>query len=145
MKPLPHHYTAIAHAGFEGSVELQSPGLPSLESAAPAEYGGPGDRWSPETLLMAAVGDCFCLTFRAIARASRCDWVDLVCEVEGRLDRVERVTRFVEVRIRASLGLPAGADVEVGEKLLAKAEASCLITNSLDLEVELVTHVTAGQ
>ncbi len=144
MKPLPHHYTAIAHAGLEGSVELQSPGLPALVSAAPAEFGGPGDQWSPETLLMASVADCFCLTFRAIARASRCEWKDLVCEVDGKLDRVERVTRFVEMRMRVSLTLPAGADVEAGRRLLAKAEASCLITNSLDLEVEFATNVTTG-
>ncbi|HEB89827.1 MAG TPA: OsmC family peroxiredoxin [Deltaproteobacteria bacterium] len=144
MKPLPHRYTATAHAGVEGMVELQSPGVPALESAAPAEYDGPGDRWSPETLLVAAVGDCFCLTFRAIARASRLEWTDLVCEVEGKLDRVERVTRFVEMRIRASLTLPEGADIASGERLLAKAEAACLITNSLDLEVELVANVKTG-
>ena len=144
MKPLPHHYAVTARAGAEGSVELESAGLPALESAAPAEYDGPGDLWSPETLLVAAVGDCFCLTFRAIARASRCDWMRLTCEVEGKLDRIERVTRFVEIRIEASLVLPAGADEKAGKKLLEKAEASCLITNSLDLDVGLVTQVTTS-
>ena len=71
MQEFPHHYVAAASAESEGSVEVTSPGLESLETAGPAEFGGPGDLWSPETLLVAAVADCFILGFRAIARAAR--------------------------------------------------------------------------
>ena len=71
MQDFPHQYSATALANVEGDVNLQSERLPSLVSAPPSEFGGPGDRWSPETLLVAAVADCFVLTFRAIARASQ--------------------------------------------------------------------------
>jgi len=131
MQPLPHHYVVLASGAAEGEVALTSDRLPALTSAAPAEFGGPGDRWSPETLLIAAIADCFILTFRAIARASKLSWVSLRCEVEGTLDRVERVTLFTGFLVRASLQIPAGANEEQAHRLLERAEQSCLISNSL--------------
>ena len=67
MKAFPHRYTITARSATAGNVRLGGERLPDLESASPAEFGGPGDQWSPETLLVAAVGDCFIMTFRAVA------------------------------------------------------------------------------
>ncbi len=131
MEPFPHRYTVVASGGADGDVALGGERLPALASAPPAEFGGPGDRWSPETLLVAAIADCFLLTFRAIARASKLSWVSLRCEVEGTLDRVERVTLFTGFLVRASLQVPAGVNQEQAQRLLERAEQSCLITNSL--------------
>ena len=55
MQNLPHSYVVSANARVTGNVDLRSPGLAAIESAAPAAFGGPGDRWSPETLLAAAL------------------------------------------------------------------------------------------
>lgn len=144
-RPLfPHRYSAAAIAAEDGDVALESERLPRLISAPPAQFGGPGDRWSPETLLVAALADCFVLTFRAIARASKLSWLALRCEVEGVLDRVERETRFTELHTRASLRVPAGTDRARAERLLARAEETCLISNSLrairHLELEIETE-----
>jgi peroxiredoxin-like protein len=141
MQDFPHHYTVAAAAGVDGDVMLNSPRLPALASASPAEFGGPGDKWSPETMLVGAVADCFILTFRAIARASKLPWEGLTCEVMGTLDRVERVTSFTAFTVNASLQVPAGTDAERAKQLLEKAERSCLITNSLKAEVHLNASV----
>jgi organic hydroperoxide reductase OsmC/OhrA len=108
MKEFPHRYSVRATAESQGLVSLDGEGLPSLRSAPPAEFGGPGDEWSPETLLVAAVADCFILTFRAMARASKLEWRSLSCQVEGVLDRVDRITRFTDLLVRASLEIPSG-------------------------------------
>jgi organic hydroperoxide reductase OsmC/OhrA len=141
MKPYPHHYSVEASAAASGSVDLTADGLPALASAPPVEFDGPGDQWSPESLLVASVVACFVLTFRAIARASKLDWAQLHCAAEGTLDRVERVTRFVGVRIVADLALLPGGDAETGKRLLKKAEKTCLVTNSLNFAVELEANV----
>ena len=141
MKPLPHHYTVSATAAPEGTVSLSATGVPPLASAPPIEYDGPGDQWSPESLLMAAVVDCFVLTFRAIARASRFEWGRLDCHAEGTLDRAEGVTRFVRIEIHASLTAPSGASSDTAKRLLEKAEKTCLVTNSLKVSAELVSEV----
>lgn len=141
MQDFPHHYVVKATADLEGDVAVEGRRLPGLKTAPPEEFGGPGDRWSPETLLVAAVADCFVLSFRAIARASKLDWISLDCEVSGVLDRVDRVTRFVEFSLRVSLTAPAHTTRERAERLLQKAEESCLITNSLVASVHLETTI----
>ena len=141
MQEFPHRYSVAALATAEGNVSLESNRLPSLASAPPAEFGGPGDQWSPETLLVAAVADCFVLNFQAIARASKLSWISLRCDVEGILDRVERVSQFTEFRVHASLEVPAGTDVERAKRLMARAEQTCLITNSLKSASHLEAEV----
>ena len=144
MEPYPHHYRVDAGASATGSVALGGEGLPTIPTAPPTEFGGPGDQWSPESLLVGAVVDCFVLTFRAIASASKLDWVQLRCSAEGTLDRVDHVTQFVGLRLAAELALPAHGDAEKGKRLLEKAEHTCLVTNSLKCPVELEARVQVG-
>ncbi len=141
MQEFPHHYRVSASGGPDGDVGLDTEGLPTLASAAPVEFGGPGGRWSPESLLVAAVADCFVLSFRAIARASRLPWVSLQCSVEGTLERVDGVTKFTAFAIHATLRTPAEVDQAKAQRLLEKAETSCLITNSLTATTHLTTVV----
>jgi peroxiredoxin-like protein len=141
MQDLPHHYHVNASAEAEGNITLKAENLPQIVTAPPAEFGGPGDQWSPETLLVGAVADCFILTFRAIARASKLEWTNLECSAEGVLDRVERVTRFTAFTVRATLTVPAGSDPDKARRLLEKAEGSCLVTRSMLAESHLKAEV----
>lgn len=145
MQAFPHHYTVAANGSGTGDVELKADGLPTLPSASPTPFDGPGDRWSPETLLVAAVGDCLILTFSAVARASSFAWTSIECDVTGTLDRIERTTRFVAFDVRARLHVPHGTDPDRARQVLEKAERSCLISNSLSAAIHLipVIEVTA--
>ena len=141
MQPFPHHYAVTAAADATTDVTLDGPGLPPLQSAPPAEFGGPGDRWSPETLLVAAIADCFVLTFRAIASVSKLPWISLTCEVGGTVDRIERVTQFTAFQVRAYLRVPPGTNEELAQRSLARAEQTCLVTNSLKAAPQLEATV----
>ncbi|MFT5561672.1 MAG: organic hydroperoxide reductase OsmC/OhrA [Candidatus Azotimanducaceae bacterium] len=141
MQDLPHHYTVVAQAGPEGEVDLVADKVEVLHSAPPPEFGGPGNRWSPESLLVAAVADCFVLSFKGIARASKLTWVALNCEVEGTLARVERTTKFTDFKVNAALTVAKDSDEKTAHRLLQKAEASCLITNSLSATTHLAASV----
>jgi peroxiredoxin-like protein len=142
MQNLPHHYKVAATAAPEGDVNLTSDNLEPIPSLPPAEFGGPGNRWSPETLLIAAVADCFMLSFRAIARASKLSWISLKCEVEGTLERSEGTMKFTEFVINATLEVAKDTNEDRANRILEKAEASCLITNSLPGAVQLNTIVS---
>lgn len=144
MQAYPHRYDVHAGAETAGSVLLHSEGFPTLTTAPPPQFGGPGDQWSPETLLVAAAADCFILTFRAIATASKLEWRHLDCDAEGVLDRTEGVARFTELHLRARLMLPAAGDTDRARRLLEKAEASCLVTSSLAFRPTLIAEVTAA-
>jgi organic hydroperoxide reductase OsmC/OhrA len=62
MKPLPHTYTVRISGGPAGHAALSSAGVPDLRTEAPLDFGGPGDAWSPEQMLLGAVEACFLLT-----------------------------------------------------------------------------------
>jgi organic hydroperoxide reductase OsmC/OhrA len=142
MKEFPHYYSADAAAVVDADdVLLTSAGIPALGSSAPAEFGGPGDRWSPETLLVGAVADCFVLTFRAVARASALRWSALRCRVTGTLDRIDRVTQFTALELWADLCVPEGTSNELARRALEKAERGCLVANSLKAPVHLHLQV----
>jgi organic hydroperoxide reductase OsmC/OhrA len=144
MQDFPHHYRVGTRVvGTESTVVLTADGLPDLVTAPPVEFGGAGDRWSPETLLVAAVCDCFVLGFKAIAAASRLTWTALDVRVEGTLDRVDRAMRFTHFVVTAQLTVPAGQEARA-PRILEKAEAACLITNSLSAEVSLESEVIVG-
>lgn len=144
MQDFPHHYLVSASAETDGNVALKADDMPQLVSAPPAEFGGPGDQWSPEHLLVASVGDCFVLTFRAIARGSRLEWTNLEVTTEGVLDRVDRVTQFTEFTVRASLSVPSGTDEAKARRLMEKAESACLVTASLKAPCHLEADIIAA-
>ncbi|HET6563921.1 MAG TPA: OsmC family protein [Xanthomonadales bacterium] len=118
-------------------MQITAAGLESITSAPPVEFDGPGDRWSPETLLIASIADCYVMTFQAIARASHLEWKEIRCEVEGLLDRVDRITRFTGFDIHATLSIPESVDEHKARQILEKSESACLISNSLTGEKTL--------
>jgi organic hydroperoxide reductase OsmC/OhrA len=65
MKPLPHRYETRLVGGPADYATLSAEGVEDLRSAPPADFDGPGDAWSPELMLMAAVETCFLFTLRA--------------------------------------------------------------------------------
>ncbi len=132
MQDFPHHYEICADGGVDGPINVAGESLETLPTTSPPEFGGPEGYWSPETMLVASVANCFILTFRAIAQASRFEWNYINCSVDGILDRVDRKIRFTQYRIKTSLHLPAGGDEARARKLLDKVSANCLIINSLN-------------
>ena len=144
MKPLPHLYEARLTGGATGYATVAVTGLPDLASAPPADFDGPGDAWSPEDLLVASVATCFLFTLRAVARASKVEFVSVKASVAGTLDRKEGTTRFTEIVIRAAMTIPAGGDRERAMRVMEKAEKSCLITASLSTPVRLEAEVSAA-
>lgn len=148
MKPLPHRYDIRLKGGPDGYAQVSSVGRPDLTAAPPREFGGPGDAWSPEHLLLSSVASCFLFTFRAVARAAHVDFVDLTISTEGTVDHLSGVTMFTEIVLRPRLTTPKGADREKVAHALAKAEKACLVSASLKtpirFEVDVVEAAAAA-
>lgn len=142
MHPFPHRYAINALAGTEGVVTLRGHELEDIQSTPPPEFDGPPGNWSPETLFVASIADCFVLSFRAIARASKLEWLEIDCAAEGTLERTAEGMRFTRIDLDVGLKVPAGADTARAERLLEKAEKTCLISNSINSEVHLKTRVS---
>ncbi|SDB88733.1 Uncharacterized OsmC-related protein [Raineyella antarctica] len=144
MQRFPHQYSASVAGTPTGSLTMSSPELPDLPVESPPEFGGPAGYWSPETLLVAAAADCFALTWRSVATANHVEWSDLRVEASGVLDRVERVTRFTEIRLAVHLTVPAGTDPDRIGALVDKTEGACLVSNSLSAPTTIDLHLAEG-
>ena len=140
MKPLPHRYEVLLSGGATGYAALSAAGLPNVASAPPAEFDGPGDAWSPEQLLLAAVATCFAFTLRAVAQASRVDFISLELTVEGVVDR-----RGPDVlqrdRAQASPAGACGNGEQRALRVLETAEKTCLVSASLATPIRLEPEV----
>jgi organic hydroperoxide reductase OsmC/OhrA len=149
VHPYPHVYEVSASGSPSGPVTIESGDLPAIETTPPPQFDGPPGVWSPETLLCAALADCFVLTFRGIARAARFEWLDLRCRVEGTLERLDGASQFTRYSTHVELILPGGSDVARARSLLGRAEQGCLVANSLrgvrTLETQIVTRPSSAR
>ena len=141
MQDLPHNYVVSASAEGAKNVTVSAAGLPDLETAGPHQFGGPGDVWSPETMLVGSVANCFILSFRAIARKAKLDWLTLECEVDGELDKIEKFNQFTGFKVKARLTIAEEQYRKKAETILEKAEKYCLISNSMKAPAHLETEV----
>lgn len=148
MKPLPHRYEVQLKGGPTGYADVSSVGRPRLSLAPPREFGGPGDAWTPEHLLLASVESCFLFTFRAVARASHVEFVDLDVLAEGTVDHQAGVTKFTEILVRARIVVHRGIDREKLGHVVAKTEKACLVSASLAtpvlVQVDVVEQTAAA-
>jgi organic hydroperoxide reductase OsmC/OhrA len=51
--------------------------------------------------------------------------------VTGTVERVDRVTQYTALQVRARLTVPPGTNEDQARRLLTKAEETCLVTNSM--------------
>jgi peroxiredoxin-like protein len=137
MKPLPHDYEVTLTGAAAGYATVSAAGLPDLTTAPPTDYDGPGDAWSPEHLLLAAVSSCFLFTFRAVARASHVEFVEVEADTAGTVDRTGGVTRFTDIILRPTVSTPSGADAAAVQRAIDKAASRCLVSSSLDTPVRV--------
>ena len=87
------------------------------------------------------------LTFQGIAKVATVPWLSMTCEATGTLDRVDQVTRFTRFDLQVSLDVPDGVSEEQARRVVARAEQTCLIANSLKgpCHVEVQIHVVQKQ
>lgn len=141
MASFPHLYKVSTAGGPDGVLPVESPGLPPLETAAPAEFGGPGGYWSPETMLTGAVANCLILTFRALARTQKLEWSGLEVSCTGAVDKTRDGLKFTKFDLDAVLTIGAGADETKARQILEHAKKYCLVTASLATETEMRAEV----
>ena len=97
--------------------------------------------WSPEHLFTASVSSCFMTTFLSIAENSRLEFEAFNCMAKGKLEQIEGKFKMSEIILEATLILKNMEDKEKGERILNKSEAACLISNSINSKVTLISHI----
>ena len=116
---------------------ISSSGKPEIQVATPPEFKGHEGIWSPEDLYIAAANVCVMTTFLALAERAGLAFSSYQCEAEGRLELVEGKFQVTLITLRPHLTMTPGGDVAKAKELIEKAEANCLISNSMKTRVTL--------
>ncbi len=123
---------------------LSAEGKPDLAVATPPEFKGHPGIWSPEDLFVASVNICTMSTFLAFAERAGFAFHSYESEAEGRLELLEGKFTFTAITLRPKLTLVPGGDPAKAKELLEKAEAACLISNSITARVTLEPTIVEG-
>ncbi len=112
-------------------------GKPDLAVATPPEFKGHEGIWSPEDLFVASVNVCLMTTFLAMAERAQVGFTAYASDAEGTLELVDGKFRFTTIVLRPRVTLKPGEDPGKAKQVLEKAEANCLISNSMSCRVTL--------
>ena len=129
--------STAALSGIATAEEIQ----PSIVFSAPPEFQGEAGRWTPEHLFLASVAGCFVSTFSGMARFSKFEFLLLDVEVEGVLSKQEEGWRFTQVSLQPRLKIAREKDLDRANRLLEKAEKTCLVVRSINSKVILEPKV----
>ena len=114
--------------GLMSSPELQL----AIQVATPPEFTkGIAGIWSPEHLLVAAVNSCLMTTFLTVAENSKLNFIHFESNADGKLEKVAGKYMISEVVLTPLLTIQKEADRERAIRILEKAAAACLVSNSL--------------
>ncbi len=116
-----------------------------IEVATPPEFpkGMPGI-WSPEHLFTAAVSSCLMTTFLSIAENSKLEFISFSCKSKGKLEMVDNKMMMTEVLLEPHVRIANEKDRDKAARILQKAEAACLISNSVKSRIVMNLVVEAG-
>jgi uncharacterized OsmC-like protein len=72
------------------------------------------------------------------------EWHSIECDSEGELDKVDRKVQFTNVLNKVRLFIPENESEEKANRILLKAEETCLISNSLSCESRIECEIILG-
>jgi peroxiredoxin-like protein len=116
---------------------ISAAGKPDIQVATPPEFKGHEGIWSPEDLFVASANICLMTTFLAFAERAGLAFTSYESEAEGLLELVEGKFQFTRITLRPTLTLAQSGDAAKAKEILEKAEANCLISNSMKARVTL--------
>lgn len=140
--PFPHHYEVRLEARDSGAV-LLAPPRPTIRGGAPSEFGGSDEWWSPEHLLLASVNLCLRATFEALARLKLLEVQRYESMARAVLDRTANGPAFTRLVVDVELNV-APHERERARELLVKAKQHCIVSNTLNVPVELQAKVNGS-
>ena len=116
---------------------ISSAGKPDIQVATPPEFKGHDGIWSPEDLFVASANTCVLTTFLAMAERAGLAFTSYESVAEGRLELVDGKFQVTTITLKPTITLAANADAAKAKELIEKAEANCLISNSMKARVTL--------
>jgi organic hydroperoxide reductase OsmC/OhrA len=131
--------TVVWNEKFPGRLHCQNGQV--IDYSAPAELEGMRGPLTPEDAFVGAANMCFQIVFEYVSRDLGMKLVEYRCRAVGDLEVVEGLKKFVKIVLYPEMRFEPGSKVSNLDKAISVTKRKCLVTNSMDLEVEVVPKV----
>ena len=131
--------TVVWNEKFPGRLHGQNGQI--IHYSAPAELGGIRGSLTPEDAFVGSANMCFQVVFEYVSRDLGMKLVEYKCRAVGDLEVVEGIKKFVKIVLYPEIRFEPGSKVSNLDKAISVTKRKCLVTNSMDLEVEVVPKV----
>ena len=131
--------TTVWKAGKEGRIHAS--GNPEIQIAAPGEFGGPSNVWSPENLLAGAVGSCLMTSTLHFLERAHVDLRSYMSNATGTVEKTQDGLVFTSIGVDISMAVGGQGDVEKARQAADTAEKSCPISRTVKCPVRVHVDV----
>ena len=138
------HFPVSVEWVGERRVAAHVEGKQPIEITPPPVFRGTdATTWSPEDFLVAAAASCLAVTFTGLAARAGLDYTSLAVNGDG-VAGMREDGHFGFTRLLLTIAVETDAtDQQLARELAQKAEATCLVSASLDLPIETAIEVNA--
>ena len=142
VRPKEFHFPLSVEWAGDRRVTARVDGKPAIEITAPPVFRGTDPTaWSPEDFFVAAAASCFAVTFTGLAARAGLEYTRLAVDADGVCGmREDGRFGFTRLLLRMTLQTDPAEEGRARE-LAEQAEATCLVSASLDVPVETVIVV----
>jgi len=135
IRPKEFHFPVAVEWTGGRRVRAQVEGKRPVDICPPIVFSGDDEStWSPEDFFVAAAASCFAVTFTGIAERAGLEYDRLAVDADGICGkRPDGGFGFTSLWLRVEL--ETAADPDRARELAERAEAACLVAESLDVPI----------
>jgi organic hydroperoxide reductase OsmC/OhrA len=121
--------------GYSRDLLVEVEGKPPLAGSSAPAFRGDAKAHNPEDLLVAALSECHCLSYLALAARAGMAVLAYEDRATGTLAKIDGKFRFRGVTLRPRVWVMQGTNVQQARALHEKAHGECFIANSVNFPV----------
>ncbi|MDY0407489.1 OsmC family protein [Virgibacillus soli] len=138
------HLTATWPGGRNSEGYIEAGNLKTAISIPP-EMDGPGIGTNPDEMLLGAAATCYLITLAAMIERASLPLLEMSLESEGIVDVTNGIFTYEKIMHRPTVMLQKNThekDYRLLEKLIYKAEQTCMISKALKGNVKITVSPT---
>ena len=124
-----------SYQAYSRDLLVEIEGKPPLRASSAPPFRGDASVHNPEDLLVAALAECHCLSYLALASRAGIVVVGYEDRANGVMARLDGKIRFRDVTLHPRVWVAPGTDIEEARALHDKAHSECFIASSVNFPV----------
>jgi organic hydroperoxide reductase OsmC/OhrA len=116
-----------------------------LHTALSKKFGGKGNEWSAEHLLLSALSSSFMSTYLAFAKKMPVATAHFDCSTIGQVQVVNNKYKLTHINLYPKIYIVDKTGKDKALLALKKAEQNCLIANSLNVSIIYHSEIITGE